>query len=734
MAEASSRAGHVRVYVLGLAIVGAGLFLFSLWTAGHHSLPTDAATYEAAAAIFVSLIGLQRYGAAFYWRGHRLTTQLDEVSVFLVIVLLPFWIGVPLITLAAVVVQFWLGRPALKGTYNIASYAISSTAAADIFALARASVPGGPLVAAMLAVGGYTVVANFLLAGVFALLENASLPRVFAERLGWATAASAIIGPAGGIMILALASFSPLAIIALLPFAYIMWRFGILSAEAEKELQVHRELAAAIHDTVGTKSVRSAAERVLDACGKLLDVSRVTLALSDGNAWSRDFEPRPGDFYMGQALSGREGTNLGEIRVHPRRGKTQFTEIERELLRAIAGQAASAIENARTLAAFDAARERLDLYLTAAQDAFLLIDAQGRIAYANAAGRRLFGLEEGRFYPASLLFDDPILLRRVAPPGPSLIEATARDAAGGRNFLVEANIAMVEEGAAQGLLAVLRDVTDRKRLERETSRQKELIGRQEKLTVLGTLVAGVAHEVNNPLSYLKANLEMTAEDARRALAKPTVSDDAKDLAREVLESFDGALKGITRIETITQALKGVAKQSAKTGLEDLNAVAKDVVAVLKAGAPKSIALELALADPLPRVMGNAGQLHQVVLNLVKNAIEAMGTRAGHIRVSTRLDGGNVVLEVSDDGPGIPPETLGRLFEPFFTTKETGTGLGLSICREIALAHGGDLVAESTPGSGATFRFVVPKAKDIAIAAEAEARSQFAALQASVRVI
>ncbi|MHB8584656.1 MAG: ATP-binding protein [Thermoplasmatota archaeon] len=706
----------MRAYVVGLGIVGALIVAAAGLTLARAGLPRDLVYLESAVGLLFLLAVLQRYGAAFYWRGHRMTTQLDEIAVFLVILLYPWYLAVPLITAASMYVQFWVGRPKLKGSFNVASYAISSAAASMFFVAAAPYTGGSAVLDATLATAFYAVIANGLISGVFAILERAWLPVVFVERFGWTTIVSSVIGPAGGVTIIALADLNPLALLALLPFGYILWRFGLLSAEAEKELAVHRELAAAIHDTVGLADVGSAAQRVLEACGKLLDVSRVTLALADGGAWSRDFEDKPGDLYVGQALVGRGGAVLGEIRVHPRRGKTEFSEIERELLRAIAGQAASAIENARTLAAFESSRAQLDLYLTTAQDAVLLIRPDGKIAYANAAGRRLFELDENESISAALLFDDPVLQGRVRITGPSLRETLARDAKGSKAFTVEAHTAPIRapengphgaNGANAGLLAVIRDVTERKRLETETARQKELIMRQEKLSVLGTLVAGVAHEVNNPLSYLKANLDMAASDARKVLRTDSSSIEAKKLAESVVESFDGALRGIQRIETITSSLKGVARQGGRQAPEDLNAVAKDVVAVIRTGAPRAITIEANLSPTLPKVKGDAGQLHQVVLNLVKNAVEAIGPVEGKVEVITRSEGNQVLLEIADNGPGIPPDVLVRLFEPFQTTKEKGTGLGLSISREIIRAHGGELTVETRVGQGTKFRVALP---------------------------
>lgn len=715
MSEASLRGERrVQLYVGALAVAAALAVGGAGWLLWRAPPQFDAREAAMLVVLSVSFVLLQRHGVTFYWHGHRMTTQLDEVAVFLGLVLLPPPILVVLIPAAAVVVHFWVGRTATKGVFNVASYALAAAlgAAANVAVLDYFAVE--PLVAAIAATAAYVLFANLLLAGVFALLEGAGLARVFVERLAGPTAASAIVGSAGGITLVALARIHPLALAAIAPFGYLLWRFGVLSAQADRELSVHRDLGAVTHDLVGCSDVDMAADRVLDTCGRLLNCGRVTLVLSDARSWSRDFEENPADFWVGQTLSGSGGVHLGELRVHPRRGKPSFSELERELLRVISGQVSSALENARALGAMAEARRKMDLYLTTAQDAVLLIGPSGQVDYVNAAGQRLLGLAStSPNVHASDFFDHPVLTRRARVLAPALLETVAHERANPREFVVEAHVAPVADANGDSLLAVVRDVTERKRLEEETARQREILVRQEKLSTLGTLVAGVAHEVNNPLTFMKSNLELARDDAKDVLAKPEAPREAVKLAESTLESFEQALRGIQRIETITSSLKTVARQGKKQSLENLNDVVRDVLAVLKAGTPKSVTVEARLAEDLPRILGNAGQLHQVALNLVKNAVEALAGRDGaRVVVESRAQGRDVLLEVTDNGPGIAEDVLERLFQPFQTTKDTGTGLGLSISREIIRAHGGDIHVASIPGARTSFTVSLPIATGV----------------------
>jgi CheY-like chemotaxis protein len=230
---------------------------------------------------------------------------------------------------------------------------------------------------------------------------------------------------------------------------------------------------------------------------------------------------------------------------------------------------------------------------------------------------------------------------------------------------------------------------------------------RDKLAALGQLAAGVAHEINNPAMYVLTNLEFV----RSALVErdPTGKDDS---AGDLIGAIDDAIDGVRRIRR-TVADLGVLSRGAESVLEsvDINhlvrAAANMAVSDLRARAR----LELHLGE-VPRFAGNSSRLTQVVLNLLLNAAQACGEGNPDkhlVRVTTRVDGSNVVLEVRDDGCGIPPEHRPHLFEPFFTTRPAGqgTGLGLAVTRGIVRKYGGTITFSTEVGVGTTWRITLP---------------------------
>jgi len=228
--------------------------------------------------------------------------------------------------------------------------------------------------------------------------------------------------------------------------------------------------------------------------------------------------------------------------------------------------------------------------------------------------------------------------------------------------------------------------------------QAQLVEAQ-KLAAIGQLGAGVAHEINNPLTGILGNAQLLLESVKKG---------GPD--RDALEKIEALAR---RCRDITQNLLRFSEQQAVADRQevDLNKVVVDALGLvdgqIRAG---GIGLSLDLAAPAPRVHGDPGQLAQVVLNLVQNARTACLERPGaELRVATRASGGTVELVVQDNGKGIPPEHLPRIFEPFFTTKDlwSNVGLGLSVTYRIVSEHGGRISVESKPGEGSTFTVALP---------------------------
>jgi signal transduction histidine kinase len=317
-------------------------------------------------------------------------------------------------------------------------------------------------------------------------------------------------------------------------------------------------------------------------------------------------------------------------------------------------------------------------------------------------------------------------------------------------------------GRSHGGVIVCRDISERKadeeRLMLQNVRLRELadlekqahdalkhaevqLVQAEKLTALGQMVAGVAHEVNNPLAFVSNNVAVLQRDVaalRDVLclykqADNLLSEHAPDLlarVREIAERFDldyilenldrltaRSREGLRRIQQIVKDLRDFARADDGT-LEscDLNVgIASTVNIILGRAKRQGIELTTDL-HPLPQVTCHPGKINQVVMNLLSNAIDATN-EGGHILVRTEVapEADGVRIVISDDGQGIPPEIRDKIFDPFFTTKPIGqgTGLGLSISYGIAKAHGGRIDVTSEPGKGSTFTVWLPLSPRVA---------------------
>ncbi|WP_224247693.1 sensor histidine kinase [Hyalangium gracile] len=238
---------------------------------------------------------------------------------------------------------------------------------------------------------------------------------------------------------------------------------------------------------------------------------------------------------------------------------------------------------------------------------------------------------------------------------------------------------------------------------------RERLAHAEKLVAVGTLAAGVGHEINNPLAYILSNLRYLSTELRDLPRR----EDEKERWQEVEEALADALHGAERVRKIVQALKTLARAQAEPPSRvDLHAVLDRTVEALDQELRRRARLvkDYGLSQP---VMGDEGRLGQVFLHLLLNAAQAIPEgqpESNEIRVTTRRDpAGRAIIEVQDTGKGISPEILPRIFEPFFTTKEAGegTGLGLSICHATIQSMGGEIEVQSEPGQGSIFRILLP---------------------------
>jgi two-component system NtrC family sensor kinase len=224
---------------------------------------------------------------------------------------------------------------------------------------------------------------------------------------------------------------------------------------------------------------------------------------------------------------------------------------------------------------------------------------------------------------------------------------------------------------------------------------------------LGQLVAGVAHELNNPIGFVHANLQLLEEYVARLLQPDLDPERRRKTQDAITKLLTRSREGTERVKRIVQDLRTFSRtDQAELQQVSLNDEIDRTLALIE---PRLKGNELVRDyGELPLVRCFAGQLSQVFLNLLMNACDALEGR-GTIRIQTRAEPQGVVLRFEDNGPGMPPDVLSRIFEPFFTTKAVGkgTGLGLSISHGIVARHGGQMQVESQPGQGARFSIWLP---------------------------
>jgi PAS domain S-box-containing protein len=375
-------------------------------------------------------------------------------------------------------------------------------------------------------------------------------------------------------------------------------------------------------------------------------------------------------------------------------------------------------------------------------EAIIVTDDRGRIKLFNPAAQRAFGYEEHEVLgqPLSLLItpDDreahEQALRRYAETrearwiGPTTERQGRRK--GGDVFPLELSLSAIDLPEGIVFLGAIHDLTERRRMQ-------AMIVQAEKLASLGLLSAGVAHEINNPLSYVANNLAVLDRDYQglsKVLeayeqAHPALAAASPELVgriHQISEAIDlpyikanlGQLlrstrQGVKRISRIVENLRGFARldQAAVDRVDLQQAIAGSLELIRGQLAQRHITVEQQDGGALPFVCAPA-QINQVILNLLVNAMQAIESAArggGRIKIETRARGDEVILEVADDGCGIPAEILPRIFDPFFTTKPVGqgTGLGLAISHGIVSDHGGRIEVESTPGRESRFRVILP---------------------------
>jgi two-component system sensor kinase FixL len=348
-------------------------------------------------------------------------------------------------------------------------------------------------------------------------------------------------------------------------------------------------------------------------------------------------------------------------------------------------------------------------------DAMVVIDHLGIIHSFSATAERLFGFSAAEIcgQNVKMLMPSPYreqhdgYLKRYQATGERRIIGIGRVVVGlrkdGSTFPMELSVGEVNQNGRQLFTGFVRDLTERQQTDRRLQELQDGLLHVSRLRSMGQMAAALAHELNQPLTA-------TANYVRAALR--LLDQPEPNLAR-VRQAMEMAVQQTLRSGNIIRRLRAfVARGEVSRQPESVAKLIEEASALALVGAKEHGIKVLISVDPnLPSAVADRVQIQQVLLNLIRNAMEAMeGCNVRELSVDTHIDDGNVLISVADTGNGIPPEIEARLFQPFVTTKPEGMGIGLSVCRTIVEAHGGRLWVEPNEGGGSVFRFTLPTDK------------------------
>ena len=360
--------------------------------------------------------------------------------------------------------------------------------------------------------------------------------------------------------------------------------------------------------------------------------------------------------------------------------------------------------------------ERLRSILALVPDAIVIIDEHGLIEVFAAAAERLFGwtAAEVRGRNVSMLMPPPYheqhdsYLRRYLETGERRIIGIGRIVVGrrrdGSTFPMELAVGEMSVGGRRLFTGFVRDLTEHQLAEKRLQTLQSELLHVSRLSAMGEMAAALAHELNQPLT---AVINWT-QAAVRLLEQP-------DSQAKALEFMEKAIGQANRAGQIIRRLRNfIGKGESEHSLEDINKTVEEASALALVGAQEhGVRATLELGADLPPVLIDKVQIQQVLINLVRNAREALTTVERRVLIisTAALEDGAVEVRVADSGPGLAPEVAAQLFQPFVTTKEKGMGIGLSISRSIIDNHGGRLQATPNPGGGVVFSFTLRAASD-----------------------
>jgi two-component system sensor kinase FixL len=359
--------------------------------------------------------------------------------------------------------------------------------------------------------------------------------------------------------------------------------------------------------------------------------------------------------------------------------------------------------------------------LDAAVDAIVMIDEQERITTFNPAAERLFGYsaESAIGRRVEMLMPEPYrsehhgYVSRYIETGEPHIIGIGRETLGrradGQTFPILLSVGEAREPNGRRFVAIIHDLTAQRAAEQSARTIELRLSQVGRFNLMGEMAAGIAHEINQPLGAIATY----AQAAKRILERE--QPDVQTLIDVCKKIDEQALRAGRVLENLRKFIR---KQEIRAEPMDVNKTILDVFNLIEADAhAEGIRVGLRLENGLPAVRANAGQLQQVILNLTRNAVDAMrdstGKDLGVVVVTERSDIGGVRIGVVDHGPGVPRQLGENIFHPFVTTKREGLGVGLAISRTIVQSYAGSLAYRDNPEGGAIFVVELPPPKESA---------------------
>ncbi|MDF1529273.1 MAG: PAS domain-containing protein, partial [Sedimenticola sp.] len=409
----------------------------------------------------------------------------------------------------------------------------------------------------------------------------------------------------------------------------------------------------------------------------------------------------------------------------------------------------------RSQAALKESEEKFAAMANSAQDAIVMVNQNEEVVFWNMASESMFGFHvedivgqrlDDWIEPGTSRDEFARLVANLTTPGRErstgkTMELTALRK-GREPFPIELSISALQLKGQWHVIGIMRDISERKRVEQEKQLMEVQLRQAQKLESIGQLAAGISHEINTPTQFVGDNTQFFKEavgnleslietyqaliqgvesGAELALMIQAVKDkeeeiDLEFLREELPRAVDQSIEGVERIAKIVRAMKEFSHPGVVDMVEtDINRALKTTLEVSRNEWKYVAEITLDLADDLPKVLCVPDQINQVFLNLIVNAAHAIsdtlqegGARMGMITVSTQKRDDSVEIRISDTGTGVPDDIKGRIFDPFFTTKGAlGTGLGLSIVHQIIENHEGSVAVHSALDIGTTFTLELP---------------------------